>query len=95
MRFRTVRCCRSASTEYRWLFRLDSAPCDITVLARMRSHNDAVLDYFIVSCFENVPSQLYSGASKSALNVYRFADLSVLTTLVRRTRLTGAETKTQ
>ena len=88
VRFRTVRCCRSVSTEYKWLFRFDSAPCDITVSARLGPHNDAVLDYFIVPSLESVPNQLYSGASNSLLNVYRFGDLSVLETLVRRNRLT-------
>jgi len=90
-RFMTVRCCRAVRPRYRWFFRFDPAPsCDIDIAARMGPKNDSVLDYFIVPRFEKVPNQLYSGAESSALNIYRFSDLSVLKTLVRRTRFMEA-----
>jgi DNA invertase Pin-like site-specific DNA recombinase len=89
VRYLTVRCCRAKRSEHRWFFRFDAAvPYDITIAARMNPQNQTVLDYFLVPRFENVPSQIYSGAISSVLNIYRFGDLSVLKTLVRRTQFT-------
>jgi DNA invertase Pin-like site-specific DNA recombinase len=88
VQYRTVRCCRAMRSEYRWFFRFDSLPlCDITVAARMSPQNQTVLDYFLVPRFEKVPNQ-YCSSARSGLNIYRFDDLSVLKTLVRRTRFT-------
>ena len=87
LRFLTVRCCRAVQPRDRWYFRFDSAPlCDISVATRLGSQNDSVLDYFIIPRFENVPNQWYSGSESSPLNIYRFGDLSILRTVVRRTR---------
>ena len=86
MRFLAARSRRTGHSGNRWYFRFDSRlSFDITIVARMSPHNDAVLDYFLVPRFEQVRSQVYSGASASALNIYRFADLSVLKSIVRRT----------
>ena len=46
--------------------------------------------YSFVARFENVPSQIYYGAGASALDIYRFGNLSVLKTLLRRTPIDGA-----
>jgi hypothetical protein len=87
VRFLAVRSCRTGHWRgFQWFFPFDSPlPFDITVAARMNSHNNAVLDYFFVPRFERMRSQTYCGASRSALNIYRFDDLSVLKAMVRRT----------
>jgi hypothetical protein len=86
VRFLAVRCLGNERYGRRWFFRFDPLPaCDITIFARMSQQNKTISDYFIVPSCEELGSQLYSGAPMSALNIYRFDDLSVLKTLISRT----------
>ena len=92
VRFLAVRSRPTKRDGYRWYFRFDShISFDITIAARMGPHNDIVLDYFLVPRFEQVRSQSYSGSGMSALNIYRFDDLSVLKTMVLRTQFKEKE----
>ena len=88
VRYSTVRCCRDGYSGGRWFFHFDVLPrCDITIAARMSVKNDSVLDYYVVPRSERLRRVIYHGTANSSFNVYRFADLSVVKTLIRRTRL--------
>ena len=89
LRYLTVRCCRDGYSGRRWFFNFDLLPsADITIAARMSVQNDSVMDYYVVPRCERLKRVIYNGNKGSSFNVYRFADLSVLTMLISRTRLT-------
>ena len=89
LRYSTVRCCQDGYSGCRWFFNFDRRPkSDITIAARLSVENDSVMDYYVVPTCEGLQRVIYNGSKRSALNVYRFADLSVVNMLIPRTRLT-------
>jgi hypothetical protein len=72
-----------------WLVRLDTAlRPDITILARLTSSNDAVLDYYLLPPIPELGSRLQlNQRNPLSLEAYRFDDLSFFAQIAKRTRI--------
>ena len=53
----------------------------------MNPQNDKILDYYVVPGSEKLQRLMYCGLNSTVLDLYRFADLSILQTIIRRTHL--------
>ena len=71
----------------RWAFRLSSTmSSDIVLVARMAPGNDRVEDYYVIPQTEGWKGQITVGPDYDIVpGVYRFDDISLLTSLARRT----------
>ena len=81
-----ARCRELPTGTYRWLLRLDTSRSpDITIAARMRARNQAILDYYLLPNIDALSEQLRLAPENGfVLDVYRFADLSFFIGLARR-----------
>jgi hypothetical protein len=84
-----ARCITSSARNHMWLVRLDTAlRPDITILARLTSSNDAVLDYYLLPPIPELGSRLQlNQRNPLSLEAYRFDDLSFFAQIAKRTRI--------
>lgn len=88
LRFLLVRCRNTKHRRARWMFRLASPRPDITVVVRMDQTNQSVLDYYFFPSGPQIRPEVDLGLDNSYfVDVYRHADLSLLTKLARRTEV--------
>jgi len=83
-----ARCQTTKAGNHRWIVRFDAllSP-DVTVVARLTSDNDAVLDYYLLPSLAEVGNRVRLNENNPIpLEVYRFDDLEFFTKMARRTR---------
>ena len=84
--FVLARCREVRAGSFRWVLRLDtSLSPDITIAARLRPGNEAILDYYLLPSIDALADRIRLAPENGLLlDVYRFADLSFFLNLVRR-----------
>jgi DNA invertase Pin-like site-specific DNA recombinase len=84
--------CYQRSNGHQWRIRIDrSRYSDVSLVARMRTGNESILDYYVFPSNEILGERLRLRQSNPlALDVYRFDNLDVFLGLCKRSPLEGA-----
>ena len=87
-----ARCFATSAGCCRWNLRLDTIiRPDITIAVRMTAANDAILDYYLLPMAELTTHRLRLAEENGlALDPYRFDNLDLFTSLVRRSSISEA-----
>jgi len=87
-----ARCLTTAGGRLRWNIRLDAVlRPDITIAVRMTATNDAILDYYLLPMAELITPRLRLAEENGlSLDPYRFDNLDLFTSLVRRSSISEA-----